>query len=64
MKWPCGAGCPNRTPGGCHCEKLEAWKFCQAQEKEARRRENIVYSYQRDAIRQNQKTTVRRRHRI
>lgn len=50
MKNPCTRECPDRTPG-CNCERREAYKFQQTQEKEARRRESIVNNYFADSVR-------------
>ena len=41
---PCTKDCPDRHPG-CECEKRRAWKWHQAQIKEAKRRERIVDNY-------------------
>ena len=41
---PCTKDCPDRYPG-CECEKRRAWKWQQAQIKEAKRRQRIVDNY-------------------
>lgn len=50
MKNPCTRECPDRTPGY-NCERREAYKWQQAQEKETRRRESIVNNYFADSVR-------------
>ena len=47
MKNPCRRDCPDRAPG-CNCEKREAWKFQQAQIKDAKERRNLIHAYFRD----------------
>lgn len=47
MKNPCRRDCPDRAPG-CSCIKREAWKFQQAQIKDAKERRNLVRAYFRD----------------
>lgn len=47
MKNPCRRDCPDRAPGCC-CIKREAWKFQQAQIKDAKERRNLIHAYFRD----------------
>ena len=59
MRNPCTRDCPDRKPG-CECEKRRAWKWQQAQAKEARRRDSIVDNYVTEMIRSVKKTSRNR----
>lgn len=50
MRNPCRRDCPDRMPG-CNCEKRKAWKFQQAQIRDAIRRERSVVIFIRDCQR-------------
>lgn len=63
MKCPCKRECPDWTPG-CSCEKREAWLSYREGIKKEKRRDDVLTGYQRDAVRKNRKTSIRRRHRI
>ena len=41
MTNPCTRDCPDRFPG-CNCERRQAWKFQQANLKEARRKARLA----------------------
>lgn len=47
MKNPCRRDCPDRSPG-CNCERRKAWKFQQAQIRDARDKKNAIRFYFRD----------------
>ena len=47
MKNPCTRDCRDRQPG-CNCEKRKAWKFQQAQIKDAKERRDVIRAYMRD----------------
>ena len=47
MKNPCTRDCPDRAPG-CNCEKRKAWKFQQAQAKDAKERRDMIRIYFRE----------------
>ena len=47
MKNPCRRDCPDRAPG-CNCERRKAWKFQQAQIRDARDKKNAIRFYFRD----------------